>query len=69
MPELSDQAYNTTWNNKRLVVPSLRGSMNRETPYPLKKAGVNNVESNPWCLVCQMPHSSFQCSVAFKIFQ
>lgn len=40
------------------------GTQNQNTHDPLKGGNVHSVESTPWCMACDGPHSPYQCVMA-----
>jgi len=61
--------YNTNWKDGRPVENNKRQNYGKDTPNPLKRNGAHMVEDNPWCLVCNLPHSPEYCIVAKSVQQ
>lgn len=63
-PRLHDMPYNTTWKDDKPHHDKLKNTQNQDTPDPLKGGNAHNMETTPWCIACDGPHSPHQCVVA-----
>lgn len=64
-PRLHDMSYRTNWNDDKPI--EAKQNINRKNPDPLKKHMENMVEDNPWCIVCNFPHTIDFCVIAQSI--
>lgn len=58
-PRMKNYPYTTQWKDGKPIPNQTQSIKDKGTPDPLQRSSININDDVPWCIICQLVHSSY----------